>query len=197
MLKNLFNEKKAAQAAAYFLFRAGEPLSILKLTKLLYLAERGSLEKFGEPMIGDHPVSMPHGPVLSTTLDYMNGMLRSSEGGWDSWIADRQGHFVALRDPQSVQRQEDLLALSAADIEILSDVWNRFGGMDQWALRDWTHEHCPEWTDPEGSSVPISFDTLLAALHFSPQQTEAILARLREADGINAAFAADARAPGR
>lgn len=195
MLKNLFNEKKAAQAAAYFLFRAGQPLSILKLTKLLYLAERGSLEKFGEPMIGDHPVSMPHGPVLSTTLDHMNGMLASGEGGWDSWIADRQGHFLDLRDPQRVHSEADLLELSDADVEVLADVWSRFGGMDQWALREWTHEHCVEWSDPEGSSIPIAPERLLAALHFSPQQSEAILARLREADGIKAAFAAGAQAP--
>lgn len=196
MLKNLFNEKKAAQVAAYFLFRAGEPLSILKLSKLLYLAERGSLEKFGEPMIGDHPVSMPHGPVLSTTLDHMNGMLDSREGGWDSWIADRQGHFLTLRDPQRVHSAQDLLELSAADVDILADVWNRFGWMDQWALREWTHENCTEWHDPQGSSIPIEPADLLAALHFSPQQSEAILARLREADGINAAFAVAEPAPG-
>jgi uncharacterized phage-associated protein len=78
MLKNLFNEKKAAQSAAYLLFRAGKPMSVLKLTKLLYLAERRSFEKYGEPMIGDNPVSMPHGPVLSTTYDHMNGALRSA-----------------------------------------------------------------------------------------------------------------------
>lgn len=197
MLKNLFNEKKAAQVAAYFLFRAGEPLSILKLTKLLYLAERGALEKFGEPMIGDHPVSMPHGPVLSTTLDHMNGMLDSLEGGWDSWIADRQGHFLALRDPQRVHSAEDLLELSAADVDVLADVWDRYGWMDQWALRDWTHEHCAEWHDPQGSSIPIAPEELLAALRFSPQQTEAILARLREADGINASFAVNHPASGR
>ena len=35
MPKNLFNEKKAAQRAAYFLARAGKPLSVLKLTKLM------------------------------------------------------------------------------------------------------------------------------------------------------------------
>ena len=197
MLKNLFNEKKAAQVAAYFLFRAGGPLTVLKLTKLLYLAERGSLEQFGEPMIGDHPVSMPHGPVLSTTLDHINGMLASGEGGWDSWIADRQGHFLALRDPQRVRSPEDLLELSQSDVAVLAAVWDQFGGMGQWALRDWTHEHCAEWRDPEGSSVPIPPEELLAALRFSPQQAEAILARLREADGINAAFAAVAPAQGR
>jgi len=195
MLKHLFNEKKAAQAAAYFLFRAGQPLSILKLTKLLYLAERGSLERYGEPMIGDHPVSMPHGPVLSTTLDHMNGMLESGEGGWDEWIADRQGHELAFRDPGRVRSAADLRELSEADVEVLAEVWNRFGAMDKYSLRDWTHKNCPEWTDPEGSSAPIALEKLLAALNFSSQQSDAILARMREADGINGAFAAEIRTP--
>lgn len=191
MLKHLFNEKKAAQAAAYFLLRAGQPLSILKLTKLLYLAERRSFEKYGEPLTGDHPVSMPHGPVLSTTLDYMNGMLDSSEGGWETWIADRQGHFLALREPESLRSKEDLGELSDADVEVLDEVWDRFGAMDPWTLREWTHRNCPEWKDPEGSSQPIEPERLLGALNFSAAQGEAILARLREMDAVNAAFAAD------
>jgi uncharacterized phage-associated protein len=189
MLKNLFNEKKAAEAAAYFLYRAGGPLSILKLTKLLYLAERRSYEKFGEPMIGDRPVSMNHGPVLSTTLNHMNGMLPSVPGGWESWIDDRDSHLLALRNPGALKSPRDLLELSDADIEVLSETWKRFGAMDQWKLRDWTHDNCPEWRDPEGSSVPIGPEELFDALKFSPQQREAVLARLREADEINAAFA--------
>lgn len=190
MLKHLFNEKKAAQAAVYFLLRAREPLSILKLSKLLYLAERRSIERFGHPLIGDRLVSMPHGPVLSTTLDYMNGMLDSGEGGWDSWIADRQGHFFEIRNPHAVQSHEVLLELSDADVEVLSEIWNRFGSMTPWALREWTHQNCAEWRDPEGSSNPIQPEVLLDALHFTPQQREAVLARLREADEIEAAFAA-------
>lgn len=190
MLKHLFDEKKAAQAAAYFLFRAGQPLSILKLTKLLYLAERRSFEKFGEPMIGDRPVSMPHGPVLSITYDYMNGALPSMEGGWESWISDCEGHLIALRDPEALRSPEqDLRELSDADLEVLAETWEKFGGMDQWQLREWTHKNCSEWRDPEGSSIPIPPEELFAALKFSPERRDAILARLRDADEINAAFA--------
>ena len=189
MLKNLFDERKAAQAAAYFLFRAGGALSVLKLTKLLYLAERRSFERYGEPLTGDQPVSMPHGPVLSTTLDYMNGMLASSEGGWESWIADREEHSLALRNPQALRSPDDLPDLSDADIDVLRETWDRFGDMDQWTLRDWTHEHCPEWRDPEGSSIPIRLEDLLEALQFSPQQRASVLARLRDTEEINAAFA--------
>lgn len=134
MIQNLFNEKKAAQAAAYFLFRAGEPVSVLKLMKLLYLAERRSFERYGTPMIGDRLVSMPHGPVLSITYNHMSGELESVAGGWDSWVADRAEHNLDLRDRAALKSPEDdLLELSDADLAVLADVWQQFGQMSAWA----------------------------------------------------------------
>ncbi len=189
MLKNLFNEKKAAQAAAFFIFRAGGTLQVLKLMKLLYLAERRSFEKYGEPMIGDRLVSMPHGPVLSSTYNHMNGELPSVEGGWDAWIADRAEHDLALRNPAALRSPgEDLTELSDADLEILGEIWNRFGGMSGSQLRNYTHDHCPEWKDPEGSMIPMELEELFRALKFSPEQTREALARLRAEDEISAAF---------
>jgi len=131
LLKNLFNERKAAQAAAYCLFRSGGPLSIQKLMKLLYLAERRSFETFGEPMIGDQLVAMPLGPVLSRTYNHMNGELRSVEGGWESWISDRADYEVALLDANSIKSPaDDLIALSDADLVVLEDTWGQFGKFD-------------------------------------------------------------------
>ncbi len=54
----------------------------------------------------------------------MNGALPSREGGWESWIADRAGHEVALRDASKLRTPEqDLLRLSDSDLEVLSEVW--------------------------------------------------------------------------
>jgi uncharacterized phage-associated protein len=190
MIKNLFNEKKAAQAAAYFLLRAGGPLTVLKLMKLLYLAERGSFERYGTPMIGDRLVSMPHGPVLSITYNHMSGELDSTAGGWDAWIADRAEHNLDLRDREALNSPEDdLLELSDADLAVLSDVWQRFGRMSAWELRQWTHKHCPEWKDPDGSMIPMRPEDLFAALNFTPEQTREALARLHAESAANAAFA--------
>ena len=189
MLKNLFNEHKAAQSAAYFLFSAGGSLPLLKLMKLLYLAERRSFEKFGEPIIGDRLVSMPHGPVLSVTYNHMNGELESVEGGWDTWISDRANHELALRDPSMIRvTADDLTALSDADLDVLSETWERFGWMGPWQLRDYTHEHCPEWKDPEGSMIPMTLDDLFSALQFTPEQKQAALDKLQGQNEINAAF---------
>ena len=58
---------------------------------------------------------MPHGPVLSTTYDHMNGALPSAEGGWESWIADREGHLLDLRNRAQVKVPDSLLELSDAE----------------------------------------------------------------------------------
>jgi uncharacterized phage-associated protein len=190
MIQNLFNEKKAAQAAAYFLFRAGQPVSVLKLMKLLYLAERRSFERYGAPMIGDRLVSMPHGPVLSITYNHMSGELESADGGWDSWIADRAEHDLDLRDRAALKSPEDdLLELSDADLSVLAEVWAQFGRMGKYEIRDWTHRNCQEWKDPEGSMIPMKPEDLFAALKFTPEQTREALARLRAESTVNAAFA--------
>jgi hypothetical protein len=67
-----YREPKAAQAAALLLQRAGGTMNHMKLIKLLYLADRRALVQWGRPITFDYYVSMPHGPVLSFTLDRLN-----------------------------------------------------------------------------------------------------------------------------
>ncbi len=187
---SLFDERKAAQAAALFLHKAGGTLPLLKLMKLMYLAERLSLKRYGDTITGDAFSSMPHGPVLSMTLDHMNGALQSKDGGWGTWVADRADNSLALRDESMVRSpEEDLLALSDSDLECLNDVWTEFGHWDKYKLRDYTHsDACPEWTDPKGSSRPIPIARLLKAVGYGPEQVEALSKRLHEQRYINAAF---------
>lgn len=189
MAVTLYNERRAAQSAAFLLHRAGGSLPLIKLIKLLYLAERLSLRRYGEPLTGDRLVAMPHGPVLSQTYDRINGAVPSIEGGWDSWISDRAGHVVALRDPSKVRTPEqDLMALSESDLEVLAEIWSEFGHWDRWELVRYTHEHLPEWRDPQGSSVPISYRTLFNAFGYSQEQVVALVARLTDQERLNASF---------
>ncbi|MFZ3160695.1 MAG: Panacea domain-containing protein [Rhodoferax sp.] len=175
MSNTLFNERKTAQAAALLLFRAGGQLPLIKLMKLLYLAERQSLKQYGEPISGDKLVSMDNGPVLSKTLDYINGAVLSCDGGWDTWVSDRADHMVALRDASMIRSPEqDLLALSDSDIEVLDAVWAEFGHWDRWALVSYTHDKLPEWQDPHGSALPISYTSLFSALGYDNTQTGAL-----------------------
>ncbi len=186
-LAPLFDERRAAQSAAFLLLRAGGNLPLIKLIKLMYLAERLSLQRYGEPITGDMLVSMPHGPVLSRTYDHINGALPSSEGGWDTWIADRAGHVVGLRDESMIRSPEqDLLRLSDSDLEVLDETWTQFGYWDRWDLVKYTHsEACPEWEDPDGSSNPIPYETLFEKLGYSKENALALTNRLAEQRQLN------------
>ena len=190
MFKHLYNEKKAAQVAVFFLLSAQEAIPIVKLMKLLYLAERRSYEKYGQPMLGDRLVSMPYGPVLSQTLNHLNGMLPSCDGGWDSWMSDRTGHLIALAQQVPPASLDGLLELCDADAEILTEIWDAFGHMTEWELRDYTHNHCSEWKDPDGSMIPIKYEDLFRALKLTSDQSREYLSRLKAQNNINAVFAA-------
>lgn len=183
----LFQERKAAQAAAFLIYKAGGKLEILKLMKLMYLAERESLRLFGETITGDAFVSMPHGPVLSMTYDCINGNNKYEVGGWNDWIADKENHTVTLKDPSMLRTpEENLLALSDSDLEALSNTWENFGHYSAWDLRNMTHDGlCPEWEDPQGSSRPISIKKLLGILGYNNTQIDAIVSNMQDQAEIN------------
>ena len=66
-----YSEKRAAQSAAFFISRARGTIEISKLMKLMYLAERESLARYGEPITGDVLVSMKQGPgIIQNTGSY-------------------------------------------------------------------------------------------------------------------------------
>lgn len=188
-LPALFNERRTAQAAAFFLHCAGGRLPLIKLMKLLYLAERESLRLYGDPITGDRLVSMPHGPVLSITYNLMQGES-STPGGWNTWVADREGYDLALADPGMIRTPEqDLLELSDTDLEVLASIWRQYGHMDKWRLRDFTHQGgCPEWEDPNGSSMPIHMFDLLQHLGYTPESAQALDEHLHERERMAQAF---------
>jgi len=182
----MYNERKAAQMAAFLLHKRGGRMSHLKLMKLLYLADREAMQRYGMPISGDRMVAMPHGPVLSMTLNHMDGDIKSSPGGWDDWISDKENHELALARPVS---REMLDELSEADLEVLEAVWARFGHMSRWQIRDLTHTHCPEWHDPNGSSLPIPYEDVFAAFGRSAEEAKELSARIEAERTLDKLFA--------
>lgn len=182
----MFNDRKVAQMAAFLLGKGGARMAHLKLMKLLYLADREAMSRHGAPISGDRIVAMPHGPVLSMTLNLMDGDVESSPSGWDSLISDKENHELSLK--RAVTRN-DLDELSQADIDVLEAVWEKFGHMGKWAIRDYTHEHCPEWTDPNGSSLPISYESVFRALGRSKDVAAELSARIEAERSLDKIFA--------
>lgn len=182
----MFNERRVAQMAAYLLSREKGRMKYLKLMKLLYLADRESMKRHGHPISGDRYVSMEHGPVLSHTLNLINGAVKFQERGWGYWIADEADYAVSLRRKTS---RDALDELSDADMDVLSAVHDKFGSMDEWRLVRYTHRYCPEWEDPNGSSIPIDYETIFRALGCTSAEAKKLGARLERERRIDKLFA--------
>lgn len=182
----MFNDRKVAQMAAFLLSQDGVRMAHLKLMKLLYLADREAMGRYGAPISGDRIVAMPHGPVLSMTLNFMDGDEKSSPDGWDTLISAKENNELSLKHPVT---RDELDELSQADIDVLAAVWKQFGHMDKWAIRDYTHDHCPEWTDPNGSSNPIPYANVFRALGRSENVAMELGARIEAERSLDKIFA--------
>lgn len=178
----MFSEKKIAQLAAFFINRAGGRLNHMKLLKLIYLSDRESLDQWGEPISYDSMVSMERGPVLSATLNYINGDVRNADY-WNSWIGDKANYMVSLEN--RFNSLEELDQLSRADLSVLDAIWQKFGAMNQWELSDYTHAHCAEWASPNKSTRPITYESIFNALGRSAEDATSMANDLEEQKGLS------------
>lgn len=176
-----YDPRKAAQTIAFFALKEGGSINVLKVVKLVYLADRESLRQRGHPIQYEARFSMPHGPVNSSTLNYLNGSYRD-DGGWSNFLSDRANHEVGLAN-QSIALK-DLDELSNREISVLESVWSEFGHMDRFDLAEWTHDYIPEWEDPNGSSLRIPLDRMMAAVGL-----ERPVERARELESLDRASA--------
>jgi uncharacterized phage-associated protein len=181
-MTNWFNERKAAQVAAFFCEKEGGAISVLKLMKLIYLSDRESMAQCGFPITNDYFVSMPHGPVNSMTLNLINGNSDEKKNGWNELISDRADHMVGL---SRARTEADIEELSEFEIEVLETVWTEFGKMGRWEIRDWTHANCPEWEDPSGSCTPIPHERVLKFLKIEgADEIAAEISELRHVESV-------------
>lgn len=147
-MRFFFNQRKAAQAAAYLVKLHGGQINLMALLKLLYLADRAVLVETGYTITGDHMVSMPHGPVLSCIYDSAK-WGKMEDDPWYEYMSETTNYEVSL-----VCTIPELDELSEYEIDILTNIHDEYGKLDQWELRALTHR-LPEWQDPLGSSLPI------------------------------------------
>ncbi len=161
-----FDIHKAIQVAA-FMIRQGnaDRMNVMKLLKLLYIADRESLREVGFPVTGDEPWAMKHGPVLTRIYD----LCKTNADDWpveldedeDLWCSHfkRDGHDLCL--VQDVRDDE----LSPHDEAILRRVFEQYGSLNEFQLSKLTHEF-NEWinNDPGVSSMQIPLADVLKSV---------------------------------
>lgn len=170
-MKLLFNETKATQAAARLLKLRGGRMSYVKLVKLLYLADREALIRWGRPVTTDCYVSMDNGPVVSRIYDLIRNepAPNSLKMIWSKFISapvDYEVHLLA--DPGSGE-------LSPAENELIDEVYGQHGYDSRWTVVDYTHS-LPEWTHPDGGALPIEYRDILK----TARKTEAEISAIEE-----------------
>lgn len=78
------------------------------------------------------------------------------------------GIVGSAREPN----RDALTELSDADLYVLESVWARFGYMTKWEIRNYTHDNCEEWRDPQGGTLPIFYKDVFVALGKADQADE-------------------------
>lgn len=186
-MTEMYNPRKASQVIAALALKTGDrTLNVLKAVKLVYLVDRHSIQSTGFPVLDERRCSMPHGPVNSETYSHINGEHDLTESGWSDFLEDRANHRLAVVDGVD---EDALDELSDADFESIEAVWAQFGGMNQWQLRDWTHDrrNVPEWEDPQGGSRTIPIERIMAMVGMENSDEHAEL--VEDFDRIDRVFA--------
>lgn len=144
---NFMDFKKATQSLNYFATKAGGCINKMKAYKLIWLADRYHLRKFGRPIIYDRYYAMKHGPVASSVRDIANENLRHIElkpglGQSRKYV----NHFLHNDDSYHISSlgKPDLQYFSRSDLEAMDFVYKKYGGLNQYELRDLSHKY-PEW----------------------------------------------------
>jgi uncharacterized phage-associated protein len=75
--------------------------------------------------------------------------------------------------------------LSRADRAILNSTWDEFGGMTASQIRNWTHQHCPEYVEvAAGSRLPIDLSEIMTQVGIvDPDNAARELRRLQKEMG--------------
>jgi uncharacterized phage-associated protein len=174
-----FDEKKATQAAAFLLRLRGGRMAYLKLIKLLYLADREALGRWGDSITTDCYVSMKNGPVVSNIYNLMHQEVKNPY--WRQFISPPMGQY----ELELIGEECPKGALSIAEERILGEIFERYGRMSRWELVDFTHQ-LPEWKDPGRSSIPIELEDIFRAQNFSEEDIAAMCAERDAAEHANA-----------
>ncbi|HYL73381.1 MAG TPA: Panacea domain-containing protein [Bryobacteraceae bacterium] len=158
-----FNEAKATEAAASFLRLRGGRMKYLKLIKLLYIADREALARWGRPISTDRYVSMREGPVTSNVYNLIvSEPMPSEQSIWKTHIRTVADWDVELiSDPGNDE-------LSRSETALLAEIFDQHGYKNRWDLVRETHKF-PEWKDPGTSSTPITYREILRSLKSSEE----------------------------
>jgi len=136
-----FDLRKATQALNWLATKSGGRINKMKALKLVYLADRYHLRKYGRLITNDSYFAMDYGPVPSGVKDLAEAS--------DFLGEDEQAYCYKYIRPVNQYTLESLAEpdfdiFSDSDIESLTFAWETFSHLNKFNLAELTHEY-PEW----------------------------------------------------
>ena len=124
-----YNKEKAIQSVLRLLHRNGGSMDKLKLIKLIFFADREHVVRFGRPIVGGDYYAMKLGPVSSDLRDDVDKSASTEE-----YPFEIRGDYNLIAKEAC---DEDWL--SESDLEILDEVYSKFGHIDSVKLGLFSH----------------------------------------------------------
>jgi len=171
-----YNPEKAREAIVYLVAHSKRGIEKGILCKLLFLADKFHLVRYGRTITGDAYFALPHGPAPTKILDLLKNDLANSPELSAALTVDHTFQYPRF----SAEPLPEWNNLSKSDIEALDETVKRFGGMAFTQLRGITHEtvaYQNAWdTKPSGvAAAPMAFED------FFEEDSDAIAGVLEEA----------------
>lgn len=167
------NIEKLIQIVAYILKKNKGRINYTKLIKILYLADRKSIEKTGWSITGDSYVCMNYGPVLTNLYKLIkdNHINMISQAKWDSCF------LVDSRDLVAKTLMIPFGILSDNEIDILDETESRYHNFSYSQMIDVVHDKniCPEWEKPIDKPTELTKEKIMRTLGFSEETINYLL----------------------
>ncbi|MCK9446245.1 Panacea domain-containing protein [bacterium] len=135
-----FNYKKTIQIWNFLAKSSNGSIDKLKAIKLVWLADRLHLRKYGRMITNDFYFAMKFGPVGSFSKDYASGNLLDSEEKeyFDKYLKIKDAYTV-----ESIKGIDDDV-FSDSDMEVIKEIFEKYGEYSNSSLVDFSH-YFPEW----------------------------------------------------
>jgi uncharacterized phage-associated protein len=145
-------------------------MNYLKLIKLLYIADRECLAKYGFAITDDTYVSMKNGPVLATLYGYIKGK-GDNQKEWNTAFSTQEYSLLSRNIWLNIDE------LCEAEVDMLDKAEKTFRNIEHWKLFDMSH--CfPEWNEDAAkfnTSIPLSKADILKAFGKNDKEIKELL----------------------
>ena len=149
-------------------------IDVLKVIKMLYLADRRALVEWHRPITGDQFWSLANGPVVSRTYDLIRGQSwRSRDGRLAGGLQPAKRGLSFTKE--QAKHKTPFLEGKRRPFKMRT---NKSNPLTTGQVIDLVHK-LPEWKDPGKSSLPIDPETIFYHENFGESAVKEIEKELK------------------